>query len=182
MGYLQSCRMVAAKKYLAGTSKSIGEIVEICGFSDSSNFSRSFKEQVGCTPSEFRKKYRWLLDDREKHRMTYEYMYDMWTYMILKFTTILTLYAGWKTVSWWTSWKFTTNKYYYAVFGILRWWNSPPSTLWIRMKHLNGGEFDNFSPQLILQTRINRWNGGELQYFLPQTNKQKTAPEGHIPL
>ncbi len=58
MGYLQSCRMAAAKKYLAGTSKSIGEIVEMCGFSDSSNFSRSFKEQVGCTPSEFRKKYR----------------------------------------------------------------------------------------------------------------------------
>ncbi len=58
MGYLQSCRMAAAKKYLAGTSKSIGEIVEICGFSDSSNFSRNFKEQVGCTPSKFRKKYR----------------------------------------------------------------------------------------------------------------------------
>ena len=29
MGYLQSCRMAAAKKYLAGTSKSIGEIVEM---------------------------------------------------------------------------------------------------------------------------------------------------------
>ena len=58
MGYLQSCRLAAAKKYLAGTSKSIGEIVDSCGFSDSSNFSRTFKEQVGCTPSEFRKKYR----------------------------------------------------------------------------------------------------------------------------
>ena len=58
MGYLQSCRLAAAKKYLAGTSKSISEIVEDCGFSDSSNFSRTFKEQMGCTPSEFRKKYR----------------------------------------------------------------------------------------------------------------------------
>ena len=58
MGYLQSCRLAAAKKYLAGTSKSIGEIVDSCGFSDSSNFSRTFKEQVGCTPSEFRKRYK----------------------------------------------------------------------------------------------------------------------------
>ena len=57
MGYLQSCRLAAAKKYLAGTGQSIGEIVDSCGFSDSSNFSRTFKEQVGCTPSEFRKKY-----------------------------------------------------------------------------------------------------------------------------
>lgn len=57
MGYLQSCRIAAAKKYLAETSMSISQIVEECGFSDSSNFSRTFKSIAGCSPTQFRKKY-----------------------------------------------------------------------------------------------------------------------------
>lgn len=54
MGYLFSCRMAEAKKLLATTNLSVGEIVERCGFSDSSNFSREFKKSNGLTPSEFR--------------------------------------------------------------------------------------------------------------------------------
>ena len=58
MEYLTACRMQAAKGYLATTDLSVGEIVSVCGFSDDSNFSRSFKARTGQTPSEFRKSYR----------------------------------------------------------------------------------------------------------------------------
>jgi len=55
MGYLLSCRMAAAKNLLAQTTLSIGAIVDKCGFSDSSNFSRTFKQMNGISPSDFRK-------------------------------------------------------------------------------------------------------------------------------
>ena len=55
--YLYMSRMALAKYYLARTDMSIGEIVEECGFCDNSNFSRSFKERTGMTPSAFRKSY-----------------------------------------------------------------------------------------------------------------------------
>lgn len=57
MEYLKSCRIAAAKKYLAQTELSVGEVVECCGFSDSSNFSRTFKANTGVSPSDFRRKY-----------------------------------------------------------------------------------------------------------------------------
>ena len=56
--YLLICRINAAKKYLATTNKRIGEVVEICGFSDCSNFSRAFKRATGFSPIDFRQKYR----------------------------------------------------------------------------------------------------------------------------
>ncbi|MBQ6823893.1 MAG: helix-turn-helix transcriptional regulator [Clostridia bacterium] len=58
MEYLQSCRMANAKQMLAETDRSIGEIVEKCGFSDNSNFSRTFKKLNGLSPSDFRQKYK----------------------------------------------------------------------------------------------------------------------------
>ena len=58
MAYLKACRIAAAKRYLAQTELPVGEIVEKCGFSDSSNFSRTFREQTGMSPSEFRRRYR----------------------------------------------------------------------------------------------------------------------------
>lgn len=57
MGYLASCRFAAAKRYLAETDLPVGRIVELCGFSDSSNFSRSFKSITGMTPSDFRSQF-----------------------------------------------------------------------------------------------------------------------------
>ena len=53
--YLMICRLSAAKNLLSSTDKTIKEIVDLCGFSDESNFSRTFREKVGMTPTEFRK-------------------------------------------------------------------------------------------------------------------------------
>ena len=58
MDYLKNSRLAKSKYLLAKTALSIGDIVNICGFSDCSNFSRSFKQSVGMSPSEFRKKYK----------------------------------------------------------------------------------------------------------------------------
>lgn len=58
MNYLLSCRIASAKKYLAETNISIGEIVDKCGFSDVNNFCRTFKKINGMTPSAFRTKYK----------------------------------------------------------------------------------------------------------------------------
>lgn len=55
--YLLSCRMTAAKKYLSSSDMTVGEIVEKCGFTDNSNFSRTFKAINGMSPTDFRKKY-----------------------------------------------------------------------------------------------------------------------------
>ena len=57
MSYLQLCRIAQAKQMLVSTKYSIGQIVEYCGFSDGSNFSRTFRDIVGMSPSSFRKKY-----------------------------------------------------------------------------------------------------------------------------
>ncbi len=54
--YLINCRLSEAKKYLYTTTLPIKQIIDICGFSDESNFSRMFKKKTGFTPSEYRKK------------------------------------------------------------------------------------------------------------------------------
>ena len=54
MNYLLSCRIANAKRLLAKTTLSISEIASECGFPDSSNFSRKFREETGFTPSDFR--------------------------------------------------------------------------------------------------------------------------------
>lgn len=57
MGYLQDCRLTAAKNLLAATNLSVGEVVEQCGFKDNSNFSQLFRRETGLTPSAFRRKH-----------------------------------------------------------------------------------------------------------------------------
>ena len=55
--YLMLCRLSAAKRYLCDTTLPVKEIVARCGFSDESNFSRTFKAKTAMTPSSFRQKY-----------------------------------------------------------------------------------------------------------------------------
>lgn len=58
MHYLQSIRIAAAKRLLAESDLGIGLVVEACGFSDISNFTRTFRQLNGLTPSAFRRKFR----------------------------------------------------------------------------------------------------------------------------
>ena len=53
--YIQSVRIETAKDLLSSTKLSLSEIAHRCGFSSSSYFSKSFKNLVGSSPSDWRK-------------------------------------------------------------------------------------------------------------------------------
>ena len=55
--YIIAYRFKAAKRMLELTDKSIGEIAEECGFTDSSSFAKSFKATFGITPKEYRSSF-----------------------------------------------------------------------------------------------------------------------------
>ena len=55
--YLMLCRISYACHQLEENTQTIGEIAENAGFRDMSNFSRAFKERIGMSPTEFRKKF-----------------------------------------------------------------------------------------------------------------------------
>ncbi|SFK94671.1 two-component system, response regulator YesN [Paenibacillus sp. 1_12] len=52
--YLRQVRVEKAKEYLLYTNKTIAWIAENTGYMDEKYFSRSFREQIGLLPSEFR--------------------------------------------------------------------------------------------------------------------------------
>lgn len=56
--YLKQYRIQKACKMLADTDYTSLEIALACGFQSSSYFTKSFKEQMGCTPLEYRKSLR----------------------------------------------------------------------------------------------------------------------------
>jgi AraC-like DNA-binding protein len=55
--YLNTCRIIKAKKTLIYTDKNIKDIYVSCGFNDEAYFFKTFKILVGITPLEYRKKY-----------------------------------------------------------------------------------------------------------------------------
>ncbi len=55
MAYLMACRLSAAKSELCHSRRSIRDIAARCGFTDESNFCRTFRRATGLTPTEFRR-------------------------------------------------------------------------------------------------------------------------------
>lgn len=56
--YLIDIRMGFAARMLIDTQDSVATISFNCGYNNLSNFNRIFKRKKGCSPSEFREKYR----------------------------------------------------------------------------------------------------------------------------
>lgn len=54
--YVRQYRIQQAAKLLATTTQKVTDIGTMCGFQEMSYFARSFREQTGYTPSEYRKK------------------------------------------------------------------------------------------------------------------------------
>ena len=53
--YVMKIRMNKARKLLFTTEKSIGDVAFECGFSDLGYFSRTFKKEFNCTPSQYQR-------------------------------------------------------------------------------------------------------------------------------
>ena len=52
--YLTNLRIERAKDLISKTQYSMKEICNMCGYSDPNYFSKSFKKNVGVTPTEYR--------------------------------------------------------------------------------------------------------------------------------
>jgi AraC family transcriptional regulator of arabinose operon len=53
-----SCKMEYAKASLAATGGTVHEIASMCGYENEEHFMRQFKQEVGITPTEYRKQMR----------------------------------------------------------------------------------------------------------------------------
>ena len=53
--YINQIRLKKASQLLIETNDAICKIALACGFHDLSSFNRSFKKEIGCTPSAYRK-------------------------------------------------------------------------------------------------------------------------------
>lgn len=58
--FINSQRIFNACQKLTGSSKSITEIAYECGFRNQSTFNRVFREQIGTTPRDYRRNFRYL--------------------------------------------------------------------------------------------------------------------------
>lgn len=62
VAYIKSCRIQAARQMLADSQMPITEIGYACGLGNTSYFGKIFREQTGCTPLQYRRKWQ----DRDK--------------------------------------------------------------------------------------------------------------------
>ena len=53
---MKQYRIQQAARLLAETREKVSEIAERCGFQDMSYFTRAFREEKGCVPTQYRKK------------------------------------------------------------------------------------------------------------------------------
>lgn len=58
MSYLRTIRIASARRLLSETDQSIGSVGEQVGFASESHFCRAFRELVGVSPLQFRRKVR----------------------------------------------------------------------------------------------------------------------------
>jgi AraC-like DNA-binding protein len=56
--YLITLRLNEAARLLSNGTHNVKQAAEAVGFSDSNYFSRSFKQRVGCSPSDYRRRYK----------------------------------------------------------------------------------------------------------------------------
>jgi AraC-like DNA-binding protein len=61
MAYLTRLRIRVAATILRDTELGINQVMARVGFRDITNFGRTFRRYNGCTPSEYRRKYCWML-------------------------------------------------------------------------------------------------------------------------
>jgi AraC-like DNA-binding protein len=61
VAYLTRLRMNVASLILRDTELDINQIMRRVGFQDNTHFGRTFRRYNGCTPSEYREKYCWML-------------------------------------------------------------------------------------------------------------------------
>ena len=54
--YLQQVRIQKSCQYLKNSDLAVSRIAVSCGFNDLSYYARRFREQVGCTPTEYRRR------------------------------------------------------------------------------------------------------------------------------
>ncbi|WP_010246527.1 helix-turn-helix domain-containing protein [Acetivibrio cellulolyticus] len=59
--YLINLRLRIAALILKDTTVPVSEIVDRVGFNDNTNFGRAFRKAYGCSPTEYRQEYCWLL-------------------------------------------------------------------------------------------------------------------------
>ena len=57
MQYINRRRIGEAQSLLIDTGRNMTEIAELVGFGNVSMFSRAFRQVVGCSPSDYRKKW-----------------------------------------------------------------------------------------------------------------------------
>lgn len=72
MAYLMACRLSAAKSELCRSRSSIREVAARCGFTDESNFCRTFRSLTGMTPTEFRRTNGKATAKDDISKMTYQ--------------------------------------------------------------------------------------------------------------